>query len=60
MVEWDKDGELLYMATWLPLCVQLYPIRKRKIENVITDEIGVSDIFPKFIASYLLQNCHLL
>ena len=37
------------MATWLPLCVQLYPIRKRKIENVITDEIGVSDILPKFI-----------
>jgi hypothetical protein len=37
------------MATWLPLCVQLYPIRKMKIENVITDEIGVSDILPKFI-----------
>ena len=37
----DKVGELFYMATWLPLCVRLYQIRKNE------NEIGVSDLFPK-------------
>ena len=62
----DKDGEpLLCMATWLHLSVRLDQIpKKEKNENIITDEIGVSDLFPKFIVlkskEELLQNCHLL
>jgi hypothetical protein len=34
-VGWDNDGELLYMTTWLPLCVQLYPIRKGKLKMLL-------------------------
>jgi len=32
----DKDSELLYMATWMPLCVQnrlqIYQIKKGKMK----------------------------
>jgi hypothetical protein len=45
------------MATWLPLCVRFYPIRKKeKNENVIADEIGVSDLFPKYIVLTSKEN----
>jgi len=39
-VDGNKDGELFYMATWLLLSVRLY---------VITDEIAVSHLLPKYI-----------
>ena len=57
MVGGDKNCEPLYMATWLPLCVRFYPIRKKeKNENVIADEIGVSDLFPKYIVLTSKEN----
>ena len=64
MVDGDKDGELFYMATWLLLSVRLCAFRKKgKRGNVITDEIVVSHLLPKYIvlkSKNLLQDCHIL
>jgi hypothetical protein len=49
----DNDGKLLYMATWLPLCVQnrlqIYQLKKRKNESRLEEEIEVSDNWSRFI-----------